>query len=145
MVNPISLVDALDAVRMLAGAYDEQLLRSDHVTDDLYDRGLLAVHRDVTDEYFTRLTPDGRQFVVALLMADQDHRDGEEDPHARGRWYPVADSFRGLVGVARRILDEHYPEDVFGPDAPFGQDVGAEFTSKLREALAVLPDEEEAR
>lgn len=70
--------DALDAARMLAGCYDERLLRSDHVLDDLFDRGLLVLATDCEGEWMTALTREGRQLVLRLLSHDQDAREAAE-------------------------------------------------------------------
>lgn len=45
--------------------------------------------------------------------------------------------FTDLVSLTRRILDTTYPADVFG-SGPFSLDAGARFTTKLREALAMV-------
>lgn len=53
------------------------------------------------------------------------------------RWTMVERSFRGLVGVARAMLDERYPPDVFVGGGP-ATDSGVAFVVKLREALACV-------
>src|SRR5690606_14060781 len=52
--------------------------------------------------------------------------------------YLAALGFRDLVDIARSMLDEHYPVDLFGRGGMFEGDPGARFTQHLRDALAVV-------
>jgi hypothetical protein len=65
--------DAADAIRALAACYDEQLLRSDHVVDDLLEdgRGWLKVSRAHPGRPGLALTMEGRQRIVAMLIEAQ--------------------------------------------------------------------------
>lgn len=80
---------------------------------------------------------------VTYLRAEWDHHEhSREDLLATMDEVPASidiidDSFMGLVKVAQAMLDEHYPADVFG-SGPFSVDAGAQFTTKLREALAMV-------
>lgn len=68
-----------------------------------------------------------------------DHHYRDEAIQALGRLEQerclvVEHSFAGLVNVARKILDESYPADVFvGRDSA---DSGVRFVTRLRDALA---------
>jgi hypothetical protein len=63
-----------DAIRALAACYDQQLLRSDHVVDDLLedDGGWLRISRAHPGEPRLALTTEGRQRIVALLIESQE-------------------------------------------------------------------------
>ncbi|HMJ02187.1 MAG TPA: hypothetical protein VK506_04545, partial [Conexibacter sp.] len=61
-------VDRLrDALHILAAAGDAELLAEDFDSDDLFERGLLVLSRDICDEYYTEVTLKGREFVRAAL------------------------------------------------------------------------------
>lgn len=82
MTDEIKHDDAVDAIRALAACYDEQLLRSDHVVDDLFvpeGRGWLTLHADNTGEYQTVLTREGRQQIVRLLIVSQERMETSDD------------------------------------------------------------------
>jgi hypothetical protein len=72
------LADADTATRLLAAVYDETLMPSDMVVDDLIKRGLLCVGPDYTGETGMWITTEGRVLVARSLMANQNENDGEE-------------------------------------------------------------------
>lgn len=78
-----------DALRLMALVHDERMMPSDHVCDDLFERGLVTNHRDICDEYHAELTPAGREFICDALMADHQATDVEQS--APERVAPVQD------------------------------------------------------
>lgn len=68
------MINMVDAVRALSACYDEQLLRSDHVVDDLLEdgSGWLEVSRVCSGAPRLALTLAGRQRIVTILNDAQE-------------------------------------------------------------------------
>lgn len=92
--------DALRLLRALAASNDDSLLGDEADVDDLFDAGLIALHRDITDEYLTELTDKGRDAIRAALAGqpEVERPDGIEnvDQELRER-FELIERFAGAL------------------------------------------------
>lgn len=59
--------ELLDLLRASVITSDSSLIDEDHNCDDLFDKGLVRLERDFTDEYLTVLTDKGREAIKHRL------------------------------------------------------------------------------